>query len=484
MFPRGEPASVGCAARGAVLLLRGAVGISATRCARRRFDLVMDFHAILKSGLLACASGAPRRASYGPPFGREGLHGCSRTRGRRLAPRRISRFERNRGAGPLSGDPYCAGCRAVPRRCRGAGENLGRAGVGPAPVVRCIRVPAPARRISAGRAAGLCGRDPHAARRRAVVRDRRLGGPRCGASARCGRGSCRQADGAARLAPATGSLAELAALFARAGSTSAQTPDPCTSRRWSERPWCRSSGRRIRWKTQPWSGTPARSVRGAVACSPCRRGCSASLCMRPVTPEAVLGAARELLDGWQARAGRPRWRASVRLIDWAAVEASLASEPREILVRAPNWAGDVVMATPGLRALRAGFPRARIRVASGRGSRPWSPEGPRIDEVIPLRYDQAGLLARLREARCAALAWLRAGTVPPRFVLGRAFDARRGSAQDRGLRAQGPSPAARSGPAAGAGRRRARYVAAGASCARPGRGGRLPIARHGASSSS
>ena len=32
----------------------------------------------------------------------------------------------------------------------------------------------------------------------------------------------------------------------------------------------------------------------------------------------------------------------------------------EILVRGPNWTGDLVMATPGFRALRAGFPGARI----------------------------------------------------------------------------------------------------------------------------
>ena len=30
--------------------------------------------------------------------------------------------------------------------------------------------------------------------------------------------------------------------------------------------------------------------------------------------------------------------------------------PREILVRSPNWMGDLIMATPGFRALRAGFP--------------------------------------------------------------------------------------------------------------------------------
>jgi len=35
------------------------------------------------------------------------------------------------------------------------------------------------------------------------------------------------------------------------------------------------------------------------------------------------------------------------------------SAPRRILVRGPNWAGDVVMATPGFRALAAAFPDAR-----------------------------------------------------------------------------------------------------------------------------
>jgi heptosyltransferase-2 len=81
------------------------------------------------------------------------------------------------------------------------------------------------------------------------------------------------------------------------------------------------------------------------------------------------------------------------------VEAPLASEPREILVRAPNWAGDVVMATPGLRALRARFPAAHIRVAIRQGLEPLLEGNPRIDEVIVLRFDRAGLVARLREAR-------------------------------------------------------------------------------------
>ena len=35
-------------------------------------------------------------------------------------------------------------------------------------------------------------------------------------------------------------------------------------------------------------------------------------------------------------------------------------QPKEILIRAPNWTGDLIMATPGFRAVRAGFPGARI----------------------------------------------------------------------------------------------------------------------------
>ena len=37
-------------------------------------------------------------------------------------------------------------------------------------------------------------------------------------------------------------------------------------------------------------------------------------------------------------------------------------EPRRILFRAPNWAGDMVMATPALCALRSAHPDAEIVV--------------------------------------------------------------------------------------------------------------------------
>src|SRR5439155_1248811 len=41
--------------------------------------------------------------------------------------------------------------------------------------------------------------------------------------------------------------------------------------------------------------------------------------------------------------------------------------PTRVIVRLPNWLGDTVMAVPALRALRTGWPEARILVAG-----PWA----------------------------------------------------------------------------------------------------------------
>lgn len=84
------------------------------------------------------------------------------------------------------------------------------------------------------------------------------------------------------------------------------------------------------------------------------------------------------------------------VIDGAAFE--------RIFVRAPNWVGDLVMATPGLARLRAGFPRAQITV----GLRPYlkpllsgSPfadrllDQPKVEGLAELRHHAR----RLREER-------------------------------------------------------------------------------------
>jgi heptosyltransferase-2 len=78
---------------------------------------------------------------------------------------------------------------------------------------------------------------------------------------------------------------------------------------------------------------------------------------------------------------------------------ALDGDPRSIVVRGPNWAGDVVMATPGLRALRAGFPQARITLLLRRGLLPLVAGGPWIDDAVPTEARGGDPGALLREAR-------------------------------------------------------------------------------------
>ncbi len=75
------------------------------------------------------------------------------------------------------------------------------------------------------------------------------------------------------------------------------------------------------------------------------------------------------------------------------------SAPRHILVRAPNWTGDLIMATPGLRALRAGHPGAHIALHLRAELLPLVAGAPWCDEAIPVRSYRAGLGALLAEAR-------------------------------------------------------------------------------------
>jgi heptosyltransferase-2 len=72
---------------------------------------------------------------------------------------------------------------------------------------------------------------------------------------------------------------------------------------------------------------------------------------------------------------------------------------REILVRGPNWTGDLIMATPGFRALRAGFPEARITLLVRAELAPLLDGAPWFDAVWPLASRRGGLAALLREGR-------------------------------------------------------------------------------------
>jgi heptosyltransferase-2 len=73
--------------------------------------------------------------------------------------------------------------------------------------------------------------------------------------------------------------------------------------------------------------------------------------------------------------------------------------PKKILVRAANWLGDVVMATPAFRALREGFPDAHITLHLREAHLPLLQGAPWFDELRPLRSYHEGFGTKLREAR-------------------------------------------------------------------------------------
>ncbi len=58
------------------------------------------------------------------------------------------------------------------------------------------------------------------------------------------------------------------------------------------------------------------------------------------------------------------------------------ADPRSILVVAPTWVGDFVMATPALRAIRDRFPQARISILAEPNLRELIRGGPWADDVV------------------------------------------------------------------------------------------------------
>jgi len=258
---------------------------------RRRFDLVLDFHSILKSGILALLSGAPRRASYARPFAREGAFLFATDRAR-IEPSRISRFERNQAlmqflAVEVDSDPQSL--RLAPETVERVGKALGP---GPAPVAihpGTSDVTPHKRYTVAGYAAVARGlADRHAVS--SVVSWGPARDDRAFAEAIVG-----ASGGAARIAPETPSLADLAALFSCSRLYVGGDTGPMHVASLVGTPVVQILGPTDPVENAPFPGVPSRSVRVQIHCNPCRRGCAAVTCMRVIPPSSVIDAASELL---------------------------------------------------------------------------------------------------------------------------------------------------------------------------------------------
>jgi heptosyltransferase-2 len=74
-------------------------------------------------------------------------------------------------------------------------------------------------------------------------------------------------------------------------------------------------------------------------------------------------------------------------------------KPTRLLVRAPNWVGDAVMATPAFRALRAKFAGAHVTAVVNRNVRPVLEDSPCFDAFFEVGPRDKGLFGTLRAAK-------------------------------------------------------------------------------------
>jgi ADP-heptose:LPS heptosyltransferase len=263
------------------------------RLRRRRFDLVLDFHSILRSGILSRLSGAPVRVAYARPFGRE-FGWAFANRRARLAPDRIDRFERNAALVRFLGvrcEPARSPLRVDPRARTRALAAL--AGAGRPVAIHPGSSPAtPYKRYTV---------EGYAAVARSLAAD-------TGTACIVTRGPARDEEAfaraivaaagpAARLAPLTPSVADLAALFAGCCVAIGGDTGPLHVAALVGTPVVQLLGPTDPVENAPWGGTPSRSLRVGLACSPCRRGCAAAPCMERIRPGDVVAAARALLRG-------------------------------------------------------------------------------------------------------------------------------------------------------------------------------------------
>lgn len=256
----------------------------------RRFELVVDFHSILKSGVLSALTGAATRVAYARPFGRElgwwFAHGRAH-----LHPRRMSRFARNDALVRYLGVDHASAERPLAFPAP-AGEPVPPAGPPPVAIHPGTSDSTPHKRWTvAGYAALARGLRQHEGLLSVVTV-----GP-AGADREFADAIVEAADGAASLAPVTPGLGELAALFSRCALYVGSDTGPMHVASLVGTPVVQLLGPTDPVENAPWEAVPSRTVRVQIGCNPCRRGCSAATCMGVITPDSVLAAARALLAG-------------------------------------------------------------------------------------------------------------------------------------------------------------------------------------------
>ncbi len=259
-----------------------------SRLRARRFDLVVDFHSILRSALLALATGSRRRIGYAPPFGRE-LAWALATHRARITPARTSRFERNEGLVGFLGIEARSILPALPVPPRASSAMRERLGPGPAPVAMH-----PGTSVGASRKRfppALFARVARALAAEHGVTTVVTHGPAVD-DLQLAEAVVREAPEAARLAPPTPTVADLAALLANVRVAIGPDTGPLHVAALVGTPVVQLLGPTDAVENAPWPGTPSRTLHAGRTPGSARRAGAPEL-----PAEAIVAAVRDLLAG-------------------------------------------------------------------------------------------------------------------------------------------------------------------------------------------
>jgi lipopolysaccharide heptosyltransferase I len=258
---------------------------------RRRFEIVLDFHGILKSGVLAFLTGAPLRYGFGRGEARELSH-LFVNRRVSLPGHAISRYERNAAlvstlwpGATLPSRPFLAATplasARLAARLRISGREHANGFVlihpGSSPAARHKRY-APSAWAAVAR--GLSDRGIDVWITAGVSRDERSLVDRI----------LRESQGGAKAAPETRSFDDLLALLERTSVFASGDTGPLHAASMAGVPVVQLLGPTNPVQNEPWAENPWRRVHVPLSCSPCRRGCAAAPCMKVLSPDAVVEA--------------------------------------------------------------------------------------------------------------------------------------------------------------------------------------------------
>jgi ADP-heptose:LPS heptosyltransferase len=254
----------------------------------RRYDMVVDFHSILKSAVLARVSGAPLRVGYASPLAREGSSRLY-THAARVASAHLSRFERNAallqylGGRVPSEPPPLALAEKIRPELEAVPAGLVVMHPGTSESTRY-------KRWAPGRYAEVARGLQQALGLESLVTWGPVAAERSAAEA-----VVAGAAGAAWLAPATHGIADLLALLRRCRLFIGSDSGPMHLASLAGLPVVALFGPTDPLENEPYPGLPRRVVRVDVGCNPCREGCPALACMAAIDAEGVVEAARSLV---------------------------------------------------------------------------------------------------------------------------------------------------------------------------------------------